>query len=43
MSDREKRLVIVLVVLGFLGLNAGVLKLWYLPRISDAKATAGCV
>ncbi|MBJ05738.1 MAG: hypothetical protein CMO40_01280 [Verrucomicrobiaceae bacterium] len=39
MSDREKRLVIVLVVLGFLGLNAGVLKLWYLPRISDAKDT----
>jgi len=40
MSDREKRLVIVLLVLGFLGLNAGALKLWYLPRIKEAKDTS---
>lgn len=40
MSDREKRLVIVLIVLGFLGLNAGALKLWYLPRLTDAKETS---
>ena len=40
MSDREKRLVIVLLVLGFLGLNAGALKLWYLPRLKEAKDTS---
>ena len=40
MSDREKKLGILVEILVFVVVNLGVFKLWYLPRKEEAKSQA---